>query len=96
MSFWIGLAKEVQLCNSQAVGRLFLLWMVGLSCVFELRGQLLDARLDSVRNNFVLNEQVVVSVHIRNNSDQLAVLGNEKIGFSLQSAEVRAFLLQRG
>jgi hypothetical protein len=49
-----------------------------LCCVSGLQGQLLDVRLDSGRDNFVLNERVIVSVSIRNNSDQLAVLANEK------------------
>lgn len=51
---------------------------MGLCCVPGLQGQLLDVRLDSGRDNFVLNERVIVSVSIRNNSDQLAVLANEK------------------
>ena len=59
------------------MGRFFL-WVIGLCCVPGIQGQLLDVRLDSGRDNFVLDERVIVSVSIRNNSDQLAVLANEK------------------
>jgi hypothetical protein len=60
------------------VGRLFFLWVIVSGFGSVLQGQLLDVRLDSGRNNFILNEQVIVSVSIRNNTDQLAVLANEK------------------
>ena len=66
------------MCNVDPVGRLFFLCFIGLCCAPSLRGQLLDVRLESGRDNFVLNEQVVLSVIIRNNSDQLAILANEK------------------
>ena len=60
------------------MGRLFFLCFIGLCCAPSLKGQLLDVRLESGRDNFVLNEQVVLSVIIRNNSDQLAILANDK------------------
>jgi len=44
----------------------------------SLWSQLLEVRLDSGRDNFILNEKVIVSVSIRNNSDQLAILANGK------------------
>lgn len=44
----------------------------------DLWSQLLDVRLDSGRDNFVLDEQVIITVSIRNNSDQHAILANEK------------------
>jgi len=56
-------------------------WVIGVLCVCfvpNVWAQLLDVRLKSGRDNFVLNEQVVVSVSLRNNSDQLAILANEK------------------
>ena len=59
------------------MGRLLFLWLVGLLWVPSVLGQLLDVRLSSGRDNFVLNERVVISVSIRNTSDQLAVLANE-------------------
>ncbi len=66
------------MCDLVLVGRLFFLWVIFFGCAFGLQAQLLDVRLDSWRNNFVLNERVVVSVSIRNNTDQLAVLANQK------------------
>ena len=58
------------------MGRFLFLW--GVWVVPSLWSQLLDVRLDSGRDNFVLNERVILSISIRNNSDQLAVLANEK------------------
>ena len=58
------------------MGRFFFLW--GILLVSNLWAQLLEVRLNSGRDNFVLDEVVIISVSIRNNSDQLAVLANEK------------------
>ncbi|MEE2813855.1 MAG: hypothetical protein VX945_05130 [Verrucomicrobiota bacterium] len=67
-------------------------WFIGFLCVCfvsNVWAQLLDVRLKSGRDNFVLNEQVVVSVSVRNNSDQLAILANEKnwIQFTVSRAQ---------
>ena len=67
-------------------------WVIGVLCVCfvsNVWAQLLDVRLKSGRDNFVLNEQVVVSVSVRNNSDQLAILANEKnwIQFTVSRAQ---------
>ena len=58
------------------MGRFF--FLCGILFVSNLWAQLLEVRLNSGRDNFVIDEQVIISVSIRNNSDQLAVLANEK------------------
>ena len=68
--------KSPVLCKNKGVGRFF--FLCGILLVSNLWAQLLEVRLSSGRDNFVLDEQVIVSVSIRNNSDQLAVLANEK------------------
>ena len=68
--------KSPVLCKNTVVGRSF--FLCGILLVSNLWAQLLEVRLSSGRDNFVLDEQVIISVSIRNNSDQLAVLANEK------------------
>ena len=67
-----------------------IVWMtcIGLPCAFSVEAQLLDIRLKTGRNNFILQERVIVNVTIQNKTDQLAVLANNKnwIQFSVSRA----------
>ena len=61
---------------------------IGLCCAVNVEAQLLDIRLKTGRNNFLLQERVIVGVTIQNKTDQLAVLANDKdwIQFSVSRA----------
>ena len=58
--------------------RIGLMAWIGLCFAFNVEAQLLDIRLKTGRNNFLLQERLIVGVTIQNKTDQLAVLANDK------------------